>query len=192
MDQALPCWLSQSVPAHAPKCPQSLQPGVGPGLAPGGPSQRNRRNTVPMRTSAFYFLPTMFSWQTRHSHDRGLGSKPRGQHNRYHRNAEVNNTSTASGTPRHLPLARTPSLGTGRLWSTVPPGLSPTVDGSTGLPLPLSAPHSLSPAPWWQCQHRGHSQGTSAPTRCWESPGGPCQLTSPQPPVTTPCCPASA
>lgn len=98
MDQALPRWLTQAVPAVS-KCPQSLQPGVGPGLAPGGPSQRNRRNNVPMRTSAFYFLPTMFSWQTRHSHDRGLGSKPPGQHNRYQRNAEVTNTSAASGTP---------------------------------------------------------------------------------------------
>lgn len=75
MDQALPLWLTRSVPACAPNCPQSLQPGMGPGVAPGGPGQRNRRNNVPMRTSAFYFLPTMFSWQTRHSHDRGLGSK---------------------------------------------------------------------------------------------------------------------
>lgn len=74
--------LPRAVPAHAPSCPQSLQAGMGPGLAPGGPSQRNRRNNVPMRTSAFYFLPTMFSWQTRHSHDRGLGSKPRAQHDR--------------------------------------------------------------------------------------------------------------
>lgn len=146
-DPALPLRLTWSVPAYAPNCPQSLQPGMGPGVAPGGPGQRNRRNNVPMRTSAFYFLPTMFSWQTRHSHDRRLGSKPRGQHDGHHRNTELNTNTALPGTCLQL---TPPALGTRRLWSTVPPGLSPTVHGSTGLQgsrchcLPPTAP---SPCP---------------------------------------------
>lgn len=173
-DQALPLWLAQSVPAHVPSCPQPLQPGEGPGVAQGGPGQRNRRNNVPMRTSAFYFLPTTFSWQTRHSHDRGLGSKPRGQRDRHQRNAEVN-TSTASGTPRQAP-----SPSPGRFWSTVPPGL------------PLPAPHSPEPLPHSGSAGTGGTAvsclilaphcSTSTPTRgdsaCWKPPGAPCHLTT--------------
>lgn len=75
-DQALPLWLTRFVPAHAPKGPQSLQTGMGPGLASDRDGARacsrqawpkEQTNNVPMRTSAFYFLPTMFSWQTRQS-----------------------------------------------------------------------------------------------------------------------------
>lgn len=157
MDQALPLWLTRSVPACAPNCPQSLQPGMGPGVAPGGPGQRNRRNNVPMRTSAFYFLPTMFSWQTRHSHDRGLGSKPRGQCDRHQRNAEVN-TSTASGTPRHtgwhLPPARTPSSALGGFGARCPQGSAPQWMGAQGCrasPAAACPPWPFAPAPRWRC-----------------------------------------
>lgn len=119
---------------------------MGPRVAPGGPGQRNRRNNVPMRTAAFYFLPTTFSWQTRHSHDRGLGSKPRGQRNRHQRNAEVN-TSTASGIPRQAPA---PSPGH---WEALEHG-APRVEPhrgwkhrAAGLPLPVPAPHGPEPLP---------------------------------------------
>lgn len=139
-----PCCGTGSAPPAPALCSPSarLSPAAGDGLSAHG--RRTRRYNEPMRTSAFYFLPTTFSWQTRNSHYTA-GERTRGE-----------STAGNRRSRRKEPLAghavTPPESGT---------GTEPQHNHS-----PISPSHTGSPAPnlrRWDPSERGRAHGTGAP-----------------------------
>lgn len=139
-----PCCGTGSAPPAPALCSPSarLSPAAGDGLSAHG--RRTRRYNEPTRTSAFYFLPTTFSWQTRNSHYTA-GERTRGE-------STAGNRQSRRKEPLAGRAVTPPESGT---------GTEPQHNHS-----PISPSHTGSPAPnlrRWDPSERGRAHCTGAP-----------------------------